>query len=78
MCMQFANTTDGTCGHDSSLKDPNNNNTNPKCESATSKRLGNPAAYPKGLFGDMKSRCSRDNAFSEASSGLSLFSTTIE
>ncbi|KAK9119056.1 hypothetical protein Scep_017149 [Stephania cephalantha] len=65
---KFANTTGGTCGHESSLKDPNNNNTNPKCESATSKRLGNPAAYPKGSFGDMKSRCSRDNAFSEASS----------
>ncbi|KAK9088217.1 hypothetical protein Scep_027299 [Stephania cephalantha] len=35
-------------GKDSSLKHPKNNNTNPKCESATSKRLGNPAkTYPK-------------------------------
>ncbi|KAK9093524.1 hypothetical protein Syun_028435 [Stephania yunnanensis] len=68
---KFANTTGGTCGQDSSLKDLKNNNTNPKCESATSKRLGNPAAaYPKGSFGDMKSRCSYDNAFSEASSGV--------
>ncbi|KAK9088231.1 hypothetical protein Scep_027313 [Stephania cephalantha] len=81
-CTQFynyANTTGATCGQDSSLKHPKNNNTNPKCESATSKRLGNPAAtYPKGSFGDMKSHCGHDNAFSEASSGLSLFSTTIE
>ncbi|KAK9093244.1 hypothetical protein Syun_028155 [Stephania yunnanensis] len=53
---KFANNGGGTCGQDSSLQDPNNNNTNPKCESATSKRLGNPAAaYPKGSFGDMKS-----------------------
>ncbi|KAK9093245.1 hypothetical protein Syun_028156 [Stephania yunnanensis] len=76
---KFANNTSGTCGHDSSLKDLKNNNTNPKCESATSKRLGNPvAAYPKGSFDDTKSRRSHDNAFSEASSGLSLFSTTIK
>ncbi|KAK9093528.1 hypothetical protein Syun_028439 [Stephania yunnanensis] len=73
---KFANTTGGTCGHDSSLKDLKNNNTNPKCESATSKRLGNPAAaYPKGSFGDMKSRCSYDNAFSEASSGVECLKT---
>ncbi|KAK9088220.1 hypothetical protein Scep_027302 [Stephania cephalantha] len=73
---KFANTTGGTCGHDSSLKDLKNNNTNPTCESATSKRLGNPAAaYPKGSFGDMKSRCSHDNAFSEASSGVECLKT---
>ncbi|KAK9093521.1 hypothetical protein Syun_028432 [Stephania yunnanensis] len=73
---KFANTTGGTCGQDSSLKDLKNNNTNPKCESATSKRLGNPAAaYPKGSFGDMKSRCSYDNAFSEASSGVECLKT---
>ncbi|KAK9093533.1 hypothetical protein Syun_028444 [Stephania yunnanensis] len=36
------------------IKDLKNNN--PKCESATSKRLGNSAAaYPKGSFGDTKS-----------------------
>ncbi|KAK9093526.1 hypothetical protein Syun_028437 [Stephania yunnanensis] len=47
---KFANNGGGTCGQDSSLQDPNNNNINPKCESATSKRLGNPAAaYPKGV-----------------------------
>ncbi|KAK9093522.1 hypothetical protein Syun_028433 [Stephania yunnanensis] len=64
---KFANTIGGTCGRDSSLKDLKNSNTNPKCESATSKRLGNPlAAYPKDSY--MKSRCSHDNAFSEASS----------
>ncbi|KAK9093518.1 hypothetical protein Syun_028429 [Stephania yunnanensis] len=39
---KFANNGGGTCGRDSSLKDLKNNNTNPKCESATSKRLGNP------------------------------------
>ncbi|KAK9122065.1 hypothetical protein Syun_019682 [Stephania yunnanensis] len=61
---------------DSSLKDLKNNNTNPKCESATSKRLGNPATtYPKGSFGDVKSRCSHDNAFSEASSGVECLKT---
>ncbi|KAK9088219.1 hypothetical protein Scep_027301 [Stephania cephalantha] len=73
---KFANTTGGTCGQDSSLKDLKNNNTNPKCESATSKRLGNPAsAYPKGSFGDMKSHCGHDNAFSEASSGVECLKT---
>ncbi|KAK9088222.1 hypothetical protein Scep_027304 [Stephania cephalantha] len=73
---KFANTTGGTCGQDSSLKDLKNNNTNPKCESATSKRLGDPAAaYPKGSFGDMKSRCNHDNAFSEASSGVECLKT---
>ncbi|KAK9093576.1 hypothetical protein Syun_028487 [Stephania yunnanensis] len=73
---KFANTTGGTCGQDSSLKDLKNNNTNPKCESATSKRLRNSAAaYPKGSFGDTKSRCGHENAFSEASSGVECLKT---
>ncbi|KAK9088227.1 hypothetical protein Scep_027309 [Stephania cephalantha] len=39
-------------------------------------KLENPAAaYPKGSFGDMKSRCSHDNAFSEASSGVECLKT---
>ncbi|KAK9156977.1 hypothetical protein Scep_003551 [Stephania cephalantha] len=71
---KFAN-NDGTCGQDSSLKDPNNNSTNHKYESATSKGLGNPAAYSKGSFGDVKSRCSHDNAFSEASTGVECLKT---
>ncbi|KAK9116532.1 hypothetical protein Sjap_015479 [Stephania japonica] len=62
---KFAN-TGSTCGLDSSFKDPHNENNNHKCDSATSKRLGNPAACPKGSFGDMKSRCSRNNDLTEA------------
>ncbi|KAK9116535.1 hypothetical protein Sjap_015485 [Stephania japonica] len=65
---KFAN-TGGTCGLDSSFKDPHNENNNHKCDSATSKRLGNPAACPKGSFGDMKSRCSRNNDLTEALTG---------
>ncbi|KAK9170194.1 hypothetical protein Syun_002334 [Stephania yunnanensis] len=74
---KFAN-NDGTCGQGSSFKDPNNNSTNHKYESATSKGLGNPAAYPKDSFSDVKSCCSHDNAFSKASTGVECLKTCEE